>query len=595
MVSTIDSRARLDRRRILQAAGLSATATAGSALARSPELQGTAAGASSARRDLARLQPGQGPAMRRRRPSTPAKGLPPPPAAGIVALNRMGFGPRPGDLAAFNALGADDPSRLAAYVAQQLNPDAIADTELESRLADAAYVSIGISPDPDTYLATLWDWYINDNAPNGETSSSIPRDELTRWTFLRAMYGKKQLVEVLADFWHDHFNVDVDHASFIRATFPHLDLVIRDEVLGNFRVMLESVTRSTAMLYYLDNYTSSNAGPNENFSRELFELHTLGAENYLGVLQQHEVPTDGNGLPVGYVDADVFESTRCFTGWSFSHGVSGDGDTGLFYYRSEWHDRFQKHVLGTFIPADQPDLKDGLDVLDALASHPGTGRHIARKLCRRLIADDPPHNVVDAAAAMFTAQWQAPDQLRQVVEVILLSDEFRTTWAEKIKRPFHIAVSAMRACAADFTLKMNDDDTNSFLWRYDDTGQELFHWPAPNGFPDVRGAWTSMTPRVMTWRLCAWLIDFDDDAGNYYLDVVGQTPPAMRSANELADHWISRVLGRPMEPEDRGEIVQFMAQGINPDFDLDLTDEDTADRLRSMVGLLLMSPDFLWR
>ena len=591
MAPSIDSReSGLDRRNILRAAGLSAAATAGSILAR-PQSSPTGSAA-------ARAKSGptwRGPALRRHRREPPDKGMPATPAAGIVALNRLGFGPRPGDLAAFDALGSTDPDRLAAYVAQQLDPDSLADTELEGRLNDAAYVSIGISSDPDTYLATLWDWYINDNAPNGQTSSSIPRDELTRWTFLRAMYSKRQLVEVLADFWHDHFNVDIDHASFVRATFPHLDLVIRQQLLGNFRTMLESVARSTSMLYYLDNYTSSNAGPNENFSRELFELHTLGAENYLGVLQQHQVPTDGNGLPIGYVDADVFEATRCFTGWSFSYGVSGDGDTGLFYYRPDWHDRFQKHVLGTFIPQDQPDLKDGRDVLDALASHPGTGRHIARKLCRRLIADDPPQSVVDAAAAVFTAQWQASDQLKQVVEVVLLSDEFRNTWGEKIKRPLEIAVSAMRACGADFTLKMDDGDTNSFLWRYDDTGQELFNWPAPNGFPDVRGAWTSMTPRVMTWRLCGWLIDFDDDNGDFYLDVLGQTPPAVRSANELADFWIDRVLGRPMDTGDRAEIVQFMAQGVNPDFDLDLTDEDTADRLRSMVGLLLMSPDFLWR
>ncbi len=581
MVPPIYSRIpELDRRDLLKATGLTATVTAGSALASPAE---AAAG------------PSDSGAMRRTRQPPASLGTPALPEAGIIALNRMGFGPRPGELADFRALGANDTQRMTAYVAQQLNPASIPDPELENRLEFADFVSIGIESDPDTYLATLWDWYINDNAPDGNTSSTIPRDELMRWTFLRAMYSKRQLVEVLADFWHDHFNVDIDHASFIRATFPHLDLVIRQELLGNFRVMLEAVARSTAMLYYLDNYTSSNAGPNENFSRELFELHTMGAENYLGVMQQHEVPVDPEGKPVGYVDADVFEATRCFTGWSFSFGSSGDGDTGLFYYRPEWHDRFQKHVLGTFIPQDQPDLKDGRDVLDTLAAHPGTGRYIARKLCRRLIADEPPQSVIDTAAAVFTAQWQAPDQLSQVVESILLSDEFIGTWGEKIKRPFEIAVSSMRVCGADFTPHMNHSPTSSFLSRYDDTGQELFHWPAPNGYPDVRGAWASMTPRVMTWRLCAWLMEFRANNGRYYLDVVGQTPPDERSANELADWWIRRILKQPIAPQDREQIVQFMAQGINPDFDLDLNDEDTADRLRSMVGLILMSPDFLWR
>jgi hypothetical protein len=507
----------------------------------------------------------------------------------------MGFGPRPGDKAAFNALGSTPQERIEAYVAQQLDPASIDDSDLEARMAIANYDSIDLSSDPDTYLQTLWAWYMNDDgAPGGRNSTSIPRDELVRATFMRAMYSKRQLLEVLTGFWHDHFNVYADRSSWTRSTMPHLDLLLRTHALGNFRTMLEQVARSPAMLNYLDNYTSSNGGPNENYSRELFELHTLGAENYFGVMPQSQVPTDGNGRPLGYVDADVFESTRCFTGWSFSFGSEGDGDTGLFYYRASWHDRFQKTVLGNFLAADQTDLKDGRDVLNFLASHPGTGRHIARKLCRKLIADDPPQSVVDAAAAVFTAQWQAPDQLKQVLETILLSNEFKTTWGEKIKRPFEIAVSAMRAARTQFILKMDDSDTNSFLWRYYGTGQWPFGWPAPNGYPDVRGAWKSMTPRVMSWRLCGWLVDFYNN-DEFYLNILGQTPSSARSANALADFWIDRILGRAIDPADREEIVDFMAQGFNPDFELDFSDEDTKDRLRSMVGLIFMSPDFLWR
>ncbi len=104
-----------------------------------------------------------------------------------------------------------------------------------------------------------------------------------------------------------------------------------------------------------------------------------------------------------------------------------------------------------------------------------------------------------------------------------------------------------------------------------------------------------MTPRVMSWRLCAWLVDFYNDNDQFYLNILGQTPTSARSANELADFWIDRILGRAMDPVERQEIVDFMAQGFNPDFDLDFSDEDTQDRLRSMVGLIFMSPDFLWR
>ena len=569
----------LDRRSLLKSLGLT-TAVAGAApalaVAQHPE--------SSSR-------------VAMRRPGKASSGMRAPalPAASVIALNRMGFGPRPGDIGLFNGLGANDQERMAAYVAQQLDPDSIDDSFMESRIAAANFASVGLSSDPDTYLAILWDWYVNDNAPGGENSSSIPRDELIQATFIRAVYSQRQLVQVLADFWNNHFNAYIDISSWVRVAMPHMDMVIRNNLLGNFRAMLGIVARSTAMLRYLDNYTSSNAGPNENYSRELFELHTLGAENYLGVMQQNQVPLDGQGRPIGYVDADVFEAVRCFTGWSFSNGTSGDGDTGLFYYRPEWHDRFQKHVLGTFIPQDQPDMKDGDDVLNALASHPGTGRYIARKLCQRFISDSPPQSVVDAAATVFTSQWQAPDQIKHVVENILLSDEFLAAWGEKIKRPYEIAVSALRAGKATFTPGVDSGDTSSFFWRYDGAGQRLYGWPAPNGYPDMKGAWKSMTPRVMSWRLCGWLIEFTDDFDGYYLDVVGQTPGIVRSANALADFWIPRILGRSMETEDREQVVQFMAQGINPDFDLNLDDEKTRERLRSMVGLLFMSPDFLWR
>ncbi|MBZ0113936.1 MAG: DUF1800 domain-containing protein [Thermoanaerobaculia bacterium] len=570
----------LTRRRILAAAGLSAGAAALPATALLAAQSASADG-------LAMRNPQDLPATE--------GGLPALPSAAVVTLNRCAFGPRPGDIAAFQALGPNDPARIAAWVAQQLDYNSIADPEIDSRLAAANFESYGFSTDPDTLLSTLWDWYDQGNAPGGNSSSSVPRDEMTRGTFLRAMYSKRQLHEVLADYWRDHFNVFINHSSWARITYQHLDLILRQNQMGRFRTMLEAVTRSSAMLYYLDNFTSSDDGPNENFCRELFELHALGAENYLGVLQQNQVPTDPDGKPIGYVDADVFEAARAFTGWSFAYGNGGDPDNGLYYYRPSWHDRFQKTVLGVFMPQDQADEKDGKDVLDALASHPGTGRYIARRLCTRLVSDEPPQSLIDTVAALFTAQWQAPDQLKQVYEAILLSDEFRTTWGEKIKRPFEVVAGALRAGGADFTLKREDDDTNSFLWRYDDTGHELFNWPAPNGFPDQIDAWKSMTPRVACWRICNWLIEFRDDNDNYYVDVLAQTPGNVRSANALADFWIQRVFGRAIDPDDRQEIVEFMGQGFNPDFDLNLDDEDTGLRVRSMVGLLFMSPEFLWR
>jgi uncharacterized protein (DUF1800 family) len=366
--------------------------------------------------------------------------------------------------------------------------------------------------------------------------------------------------------------------------------VIRGNMLGNFRQMLEDVARSPCMLYYLDNYTSSNAGPNENWAREMCELHTLGAEHYLGVKRQVDVPLDGHGRPVGYVDDDVFEAVRCFTGWTF------DWDTGLFDYRGDWHDHFQKNFLGTYMPPNQAAEKDGLDVLDAAAFHPATARHIARKLCQRFISDDPPQNVIDDAAAVFEAAQNDSDQLKQVVSTILLSDEFRTTWGEKIKRPFEVAVGAMRAGAAEFSFRLDESEFDSFIWRYDQAGQPLFSWRAPNGYSDHKEDWQSAAPRVQMWRLCNWLVDVEDDNDNYLVDVVGGTPAEVRSANELVNYWSYRVLGRQMPAAERFELTDFMAQGHNPDHDLPIdADWNTRERLRAMVALIFMSPSFLWR
>ncbi len=516
------------------------------------------------------------------RSNTLSKSVEAPPSAAVIALNRMGFGPRPGDIDDFNALGANDQDRLAEYVSQQVNPQSIDDSACDARISAAGFTTLNKSQ------SQLWLDHVESNVSWYERLQ--PFFEIERLTFLRGVHSRRQLQEILADFWHNHFNV-YGYDSWCGPLWVHYDRdVIRANVFGNFRKMMKKSARSPCMLYYLDNYTSSSAGPNENYAREMVELHTLGAENYLGVMRQTDVPLDGQGYPIGYVDDDVFEITRCLTGWTF------DFDTGLFEYRGDWHDKWQKNALGTFIPANQADLQDGNDVLDALAYHPGTARHIAGKLCRRLISDDPPQSVVDAAAAVFHQRRFSDDQLLEVVQTILLSDEFLSTWGEKIKRPFEVVVSAMRASDTQFTVSLDEDECDSMLWQYDQAGQPLFSWRAPDGYSDLREDWQSATPRVMTWRLCNWLVDVEDDGDNHYADVVGQTPGGVRTANEIVDFWIDRVLGRPMTPSDRLELVDFMAQGHNPNFDLPLgSDWDTQERLRSMVALICMSPSFLWR
>ncbi len=539
------------------------------------------------------------------------------PALAVIALNRMGFGPRPGDVAAFEALGADDDARLAAYVAEQTNPDPVEanDTEYWQRRN-----GLGGHPDPGytTLAKSLTQLWLDHRV--GGTQPTRPVDETRMNTFLRMIYSRWQLREVLVDFWMNHFNV-YGFESYTQETYVSYDRdVIRPQVFGNFRQMLEAVARSTTMLYYLDNYTNTAAGPNENWARELFELHTLGAENYVGVEQQATVPTwpdpdfdtwppgtpsAGAEVPLGYVDADVYEAARCFTGW----GVNSS--TGEFLYTAANHDRFQKAILSqgfVNIPADQVAEKDGEDVLDLLAAHPGTGRHLVRKLCRRLLADEPPESLVNQVAETFTLAWQDADQLKQVVEAILLAPEFKTTWGGKIKRPVDFAISAMRAAAPDWLFGYSnqnpltiESDTSGFLSRLSRTGQTLFGRVPPDGYADKETAWVSTNTRLQCWRLADWLIDQDIDGSSstddFRLDVLGVVyaayPSHQVTSNQLVDLWIDRVFARPIDPAERNELVHFMAQGANPDLALNLdASSSLRSRVRSLVALLFMTPEF---
>ena len=549
-------------------------------------------------------------AMRRPGAGTRAPETPPiPPPLAVRVHTKAGFGPGPGDVEAFAALGADDDARLIAWVDQQLAPGSIADAACDAKLAVAGFTTLAKS------LAQLFhdhhaidppDWY----------ERIRPAIETDLATWIRAVHSKRQLFELLADFWHNHFNVYA--WEFIEApVWVHYDRdVIRAHALGNFRQLVQAVAQAPAMLVYLDNFTNFADGGtgygNENFPRELIELHGMGAEASYGAIPREQVPGWPN--PVGYCQEDVEDMARALSGWSFdidwiSWLWDDGGNSGLFVYADQHpgggglHSTEAKILFGTSMPAGRSSSVDGAQALDLLAQHPATGRNVAKKLCRRLIGDFPPAAIVDSAAALFTAQWQAPDQIAQVVRHILLSNEFRSTWGEKIKRPFEIAASALRAAGSAFPFSMSaayEDDNNTFHWLYEAGGQALFGWHPPNGHPDIRGAWQSANPRVALWRLVDWLIESDGAGADRYLDLVASTlaTPA-RSAAEIVDLWIDRVFHRALPAADRQELVDFMAQGHNPAFALPLETNEwpdyTQDRLRALVGVMFMSPEFLWR
>ena len=502
-------------------------------------------------------------------------GLPDLPSLAVIALNRMGYGPSPDAWATFNALGNNNEERYTAYVVQQLNPGAIDDAACDAKLAEMGFSTLTKSADK------IWADHVV-----GELQRSLPAYEVEKAAFIRALYSKRQLQEVLTEYWHDHFNVYAwDY--WIAPAFVQFDRdVIRKNIFGNFRTMLEAVAKSPAMLFYLDNQSNSGDRPNENYARELFELHVMGAENYFGVRSIDDPAIkDEDGNRLGYIDSDVYGATTCFTGWRVNQ------DTGKFEYDDSRHFPYTKIVLGQVIPEFQ-GVQDGKQVLDLLAFHPGSARYICRRLCRRLISDNPPESIVQAAADVFIANKNAPDQLKKVIQTILLSTEFRTTFGEKIKRPFEFSVSTMRALGAQF------DPTDSFFWNYDNIGQPLFNWRPPNGYPDDREAWTGTMPMLQRWRHCNWLFGWKiggegADADKYRLRPESQTLKKHKTPNALVDYWSQRILGRAMPSNEREQMVDFMASGRNPDFDLPA--DQIAERLRQMVALICMSPSFQWR
>jgi len=536
----------------------------------------------------------------------PASG--PLPPLETIALGRLAFGPTPAELDEWRARPGTPARRLAAHLDEQLHPESIDDRALDARLAAAKLATL--SKD----LKTLWadhvvaanalrdkaaaeqkayDAAVSSAAARGAAAPPKPAAfddyklrvqpvrELEIAAWLRAVYGRRQLHEVLVDFWHDHFNVYAWDGQTAPAFAAFDRDAIRKHALGSFRALLEATATSPAMLFYLDNALSQSANPNENYARELFELHTLGAENYLGTKDRSEVPGYDDGEPAGYVDGDVYEAARAFTGWRVANGRGVD-DTGEFLYYEPWHDRFQKIVLGRPLQELQPPMKDGRDVLDRLAAHPGTARYVCRKLCRRLVADDPPERLVAEAARVFRAESAAPDQLRRVVRAIVLSEEFRTTWGRKMKRPFEAAVSMLRVAQAEFA------PSEAFLNAQARAGQRLFQWRTPDGYPDDRTRWGGTTPTLERWRTANLLVSNAWDGAR--VDLAGRLPAASRTPRQVARWLCERALGRPASKTTTDAVAEMLAQGRN--VAAPLPDGWTKERLAPALALALMSPEF---
>jgi uncharacterized protein (DUF1800 family) len=491
-------------------------------------------------------------------------------------LNRLAFGPRPGDVAKVRALGVDE------WIALQLAPDRIDDGA-----ADRIVASYEMLGRPTTELVGMYErgqvairQQQKAQAQQGDTSGKKDlraevmqanpqlRDQLRQnqrilgdvqsAKLARAVVSDRQLEEVMTDFWENHFTVFAGK-GLVRIFIPAYDRdVIRPLALGTFRDLLGSVAKSPAMLFYLDQWQSAadsmhptlaaarqprpgarglgalrppvggaRRGLNENYARELMELHTLGVDG-------------------GYTQQDIIEVARALTGWTMNPRLNAE-----FVFRPEVHDAGQKTVLGHVLPAGR-GIEDGEDVLDIVARSPATARFIAQKLAIRLVSDNPPQELVNRAANTF---MKTDGDIREVVRTIVTSPEFfsRNAYRSKVKSPFELVASALRAVGAQADTTMRSAQIVGFL------GAPIFGHQAPNGWPETGEAWMNSGAILNRINFGLGLA-----AGRFPGASIGQWSESQRlqtaSREQQVDAVVSAFLGGQASPDTR----EILLSGENP-------------------------------
>jgi uncharacterized protein (DUF1800 family) len=360
-------------------------------------------------------------------------------------LRRITFGVTQADVAAARKYG------YRGYLERQLDYKNVDDSAVEAFVA-AKYPLLTQTTDQ---LAVA-----------GETPVY---QQLQYSTLYRAAFSNRQLYERMVEFWSDHFNISMGKVSYLKAVDDRD--VIRKHALGKFRDLLYASAKSGAMMSYLDQNQSRSGSPNENYARELMELHTLGVDN-------------------GYNQTDVSELARVLTGWT----IAGRGN---FTFNPAIHDWGAKTVLGLRIPAGSPaqgalGIQEGEKVLDLLVAHPGTATFLATKMLRWFISYDPTPEQISAVA---TTYLKTGGDIKSMIRTTLNSAWLRAA-PMKFKRPFHLIASALRTTSPTVT---NVASCNGQL---NNTGQPLFYWDTPDGYPDTAEFWAG---NVMTrWNFASF-------------------------------------------------------------------------------------------
>jgi uncharacterized protein (DUF1800 family) len=406
----------------------------------------------------------------------------------VHALNRLTFGPRPGDVERVRSMG------LKKWIDLQLHPERIAESaRLEDKVKPLTTLAMGSNELARMALAgrrgvparTQARQQMRAQMVSGVRKIGL---ELMQAKLFGAIYSERQLEEVLVDFWYNHFNVFFDKGADRFLVTEYEREAIRPHVLGKFHDLLTATAKSPAMLFYLDNWQSmdpnalparrgrNRRGLNENYARELLELHTLGVDG-------------------GYTQNDVTEVARCFTGWTIRQPRLG----GDFAFNPRMHDRGEKVVLGVRIPAGG-GMEDGLKVLEIVSKHPSTARFVSRKLAQRFVADEPPATLVNRMAAVFA---KSDGDIRAVLKALFDAKEF---WAQevyraKMKSPLELVASAVRAADADVAHGLG------LINHLQQLGQPLYRKQEPTGYPNSGDEWLNSASLVARMNFAVQLAE----------------------------------------------------------------------------------------
>ncbi len=529
-------------------------------------------------------------------------------------LNRLGFGARPGDVARVKSIGLEN------YINQQLNPEKINDAVAENKVKDLSVLAMSTAelyekyPQPGRLLRQLQARGRLEGDLKAEQKEPDPQNEKNRKLIeeyykenglqrpqriiaelqasriLRAVYSERQLQEVMVDFWTNHFNIFANKGAD-RWLLPAYDRdTIRPNALGKFSQLLTATAQSPAMLFYLDNFqsVSPNAnqgngrrnnrrrlmdqempaqqqqrprrGINENYARELMELHTLGVDG-------------------GYTQKDVQEVARCFTGWTIFqprggaaavnalNGAAARRNAGTFFFNARVHDDGEKTVLGRRIPAGG-GFKDGLTVLDLLAHHPSTAKFIAIKLVRYFVSDTPPPALVDRVATTFL---KSDGDIRETLQTIFFSREFNSpeAYRAKIKRPFELVVSALRTLGADTN---GGPQTHQWIARM---GEPLYGFQTPNGYSDAAESWVN-TGGLLERMNFGLALARNQIPGTR----VDLAKLAVQDKSKLIDESLQLLVAGDISPATRDTLMR------------QIDEQNAKENAAKVVGLILGTPEF---